>query len=74
MKPTKIFQFVNTAEDPEKASLMKFDEALRESTFNIPGYLNHTFPLYRDVKHWPGASSDGDKNELVYRFSFAWRS
>lgn len=68
MKPSKVFQFVNTAEVPEEVSLKKFDEKLRESTLNIPGYLNHTFPLYREVKYWPGATNDGDKNELVYRF------
>ncbi len=68
MKPTKVFQFVNDAELPKVVSLKKLDDAVRASTFKLPGYMIHTFPFYREVDSWPGAVGEGDKNELVYRF------
>ena len=67
MRPIKLFQFVNVAESPKQVGLRKFDDAVRSSTFKLPAYLNRVFPLYRELKDWPGATSDGDKNELVYR-------
>ena len=68
MKPTKLFQFVNVADNPKTVGLRKLDDAVRSGTFKLPGYLAHPFPLFREVKDWPGTTSDGDKDEIVYKF------